>query len=117
MKHITDLENIQHRATKLIPDYKDLENTDIKRLNLPTLSYLCVRWDMIAWKMKYDSAVASNIFTLRENGHKLYLKIFKERYWLNILKKIDTSKHWYMEQAPMNCGWRSISLAVWGNNR
>ena len=38
MKHITALENVQRRATKLIHGYKEL-----KRLNLPTLSYRRLR--------------------------------------------------------------------------
>ena len=43
IKHIIALENVQRRATKLIPGYKE----HIKRLNLPTLSYRRLRGDMI----------------------------------------------------------------------
>ena len=94
MKHITALENVQRRATKLIPGYKELDYKErLKRLNLPTLSYRRLRGDMIEiYKIltgKYDSSVTSNFVTLRENdsitrGHNL--KIFKERCRLNILK-------------------------------
>ena len=78
-KHITALENVQHRATKLIPGYKER----LKRLNLPTRR---LRGDMIEINKiltgKYDSSVTSNFVTLRENdsitrGHNL--KLFKER--------------------------------------
>ena len=72
MKHITALENVQRRATKLIPGYKELDYKErLKRLNLPTLSYCRLREDMIEiYKIltgKYDSSVTSNFVTLREN--------------------------------------------------
>ncbi|KAK2193528.1 hypothetical protein NP493_10g02012 [Ridgeia piscesae] len=72
MKHITALENVQRRATKLIPGYKELDYKErLKRLNLPTLSYRRLRGDMIEiYKIltgKYDSSVTSNFVTLREN--------------------------------------------------
>ena len=48
MKHITALENVQRRATKLIPGYKELDYKErLIRLNLPTLSYRRLRGDMI----------------------------------------------------------------------
>ena len=94
MKHITALENVQRRATKLIPGYKEFDYKErLKRLNLPTLSYRRLREDMIEiYKLltgKYDYTVTSNFFTLRENysisrGHNL--NIFKERCRLNIRK-------------------------------
>ena len=47
MKHITALENVQRRATKLIPGYKELDYKErLIRLNLPTLSYRRLRGDM-----------------------------------------------------------------------
>ena len=47
MKYITALENVQCRATKLIPGYKELDYKErLKRLNLPTLSYRRLRGDM-----------------------------------------------------------------------
>ena len=60
----TALENVQRRATKLIPGYKER----LIRLNLPTLSYRRLRGDMIEiYKIltgKYDSTVTSNFVTL-----------------------------------------------------
>ena len=95
MKHITALENVQRRATKLIPGYKELDYKErLKGLNLPTLSYRRLRGDMIEiYKIltgKYDSSVTSNFVTLWENdsimrGHNL--EIFKERCRLNIRKQ------------------------------
>jgi hypothetical protein len=47
-KHITALENVQRRATKLIPGFKDMtyENR-LRKLKLPTLAYRRKRGDMI----------------------------------------------------------------------
>ena len=91
-KHITSLENFQHRATKLIPGFKDIEYKErLRKLKLPTLAYRRLRGDMTElYKIlteKYDAAVSSNFVTLRVNesdtrGH--HLKIFKERCRLNI---------------------------------
>ena len=91
-KHITSFENVQHRATKLIPGFKDTEyKKRLRKLKLPTLAYRCLSGDMIElYKIlteKYDADVSSNFVTLRDNeldtrGH--HLKIFKERCRLNI---------------------------------
>ena len=87
IKHITALENVQRRATKLIRGYKELDCKEgLITLKLPTLSYRRLRGDMIEiYKIltgKYNSTVTSNYFSLRENdsitiGHNL--KLFKER--------------------------------------
>ena len=93
-KHITSLENVQRRAAKLIPGFKDIEYKErLRKLKLPTLAYRRLRGDMIElYKIlteKYDAAVSSNFVTLRVNesdtrGH--HLQIFKERCRLNIKK-------------------------------
>ena len=64
IKHITALENVQRRATKLIPGYKELDYKErLQRLNLPTISSRRLRGDMIEiYKIltgKYDSSVTS----------------------------------------------------------
>ena len=64
MKHITALENVQRRATKLIPGYKELDYKErLNRLYLPTLAYRLLRGDMIdIHKILtgiYDSTVTS----------------------------------------------------------
>ena len=42
------MENVQHRATKLVPALKDLEYTDrLKQLDLPSMAYRRCRGDMI----------------------------------------------------------------------
>ena len=89
MEHITALENVQRRATKLIPGYKERDYKErLKRLNLPTLSYRRLEIYKIL-TAKYESIVTSNFVTLRENysttrGHNL--KKISERCRLNIRK-------------------------------
>ena len=61
-ENITALENVQRRATKLIPGYKEFDYKErLIRLNLSTLSYHHLRGDMIEiYKIltgKYDSTV------------------------------------------------------------
>ena len=68
-KHIT---NVQCRATKLIPGFKDVEYKEhLRKLKLPTLAYRRLRGDMIElYKIlteKCDAAVSSNFVTLRVN--------------------------------------------------
>lgn len=93
-KHIDMIENIQRRATKLIPGLSDLSYEDrLRRLKLPSLSYRRSRGDMIeVYKImsgKYDPEI-SNIFQHQEQenrntrGHKY--KLFKPRCRLNIRK-------------------------------
>ena len=48
IKHITDIEDLQRRATKLIPEIKKLCYPErLKKLNLPTLAYRRIRGQMI----------------------------------------------------------------------
>jgi hypothetical protein len=86
-KHIDMIENIQRRATKLIPGFSDLSYEDrLRRLKLPSLSYRRSRGDMIEvykiMRVKYDPEI-SNIFQHQEQGnrntrgHKY--KLFKPR--------------------------------------
>jgi hypothetical protein len=61
-KHIDMIENIQRRATKLIPGLSDLSYEDrLRRLRLPSLSYRRSRGDMIeVYKImsgKYDPEI------------------------------------------------------------
>ena len=46
--HIKDIENVQRRATKLLPGMCNMEYEDrLKRLNLPSLAFRQIRGDMI----------------------------------------------------------------------
>jgi len=80
-KDMITLENVQRRATKLVPGLRDLNYHDrLKILNIPTLVYRRLRGDMIEmFKMvlgAYDEQVMPAIATAEEGfyqtrGHKL----------------------------------------------
>ena len=93
VKHITMLENVQRRATKLVPGLSDLGYEDrLRRLKLPTLAYRRLRGDLIeVYKVmsgKYDPDVCKGLINRREGerstGHPL--KFFKERPKLDLRK-------------------------------
>ena len=91
-KHIDSIENIQRRATKMVPELKELPYTErLKSLKLPTLAYRRLRGDMIeTFKILnkcYDQQVA-NFLPLHPNkrtrGHSQ--KLFKRRPRLDVRK-------------------------------
>ena len=90
-KHIKSIENIQRRATKLIPNLKDLPYEErLSRLNLPTLAYRRMRGDAIETfkiiKGIYDTDVTDGLIRLNRTdltrGHPY--KIYKKRARLSI---------------------------------
>ena len=65
-KDMVMIENVQRRATKLVPGLKDLSYSErLKQIDLPTLVYRRLRGDMIeAYKMlngRYDSDVTMKL--------------------------------------------------------
>ena len=79
--------DVQRRATKLIPEIKNLNYLErLRKLELPTLSYRRIRGQMIeVYKIInniYDKNVSENILTFRPNadfnlkGNAAYLKFF-----------------------------------------
>ncbi|KAK3101681.1 hypothetical protein FSP39_005415 [Pinctada imbricata] len=85
VRDIEGVENVQRRATKLVPTLKDMDYLQrLKQLKLPTLKYRRLRGDMIeTFKILrgvYDPEVASNILVLdetsRTRGNNLKLKKF-----------------------------------------
>ena len=83
-KDIVSIENVQRRATKLVPELKNLDYPSrLKKLNLPTLVYRRHRGDMIEiYKMMsglYDEEVAPQPMRRHgiTRGHSR--KLFKER--------------------------------------
>ena len=85
VKDIEAVENVQRRASKLVPSLKDLTYEErLRKLRLPTLAYRRARGDMIEtfkiMKGIYDNEVTQDIFVLREDqrtrGHNR--RIFKE---------------------------------------
>jgi len=70
-KHIEAIENVQRRATKMIPGLHSLEYEDrLRKLKLPTLVYRRLRGDMIeTFKVLngiYDNSVTNEMFQLRD---------------------------------------------------
>ncbi len=85
VKDITLIENVQRRATRLLPGFKDEDyTTRLRNLNLPTLVYRRQRGDMIElYKMAYNiyDSDLPQLFdfnnTSRTRGHsKKKLKVY-----------------------------------------
>ena len=87
VKHITDIEDVQRRATKLIPEIKNKSYPErLKELKLPTLAYRRIRGHMIeVYKIItsiHDKRVTNNLlnfrnketFNLRGNDYTLEQK-------------------------------------------
>ena len=85
IKFIESIESVQRRAAKLIPKIKNLTYPErLKALNLPTLSYRRIRWDMIEVytiiSNIYDSNTSQTILNFREKnsinlwGHQFTLE-------------------------------------------
>ena len=92
-RQIDCVENVQRRATKLIPGFNNLEYDErLKKLKLPTLTYRRLRGDLIeTFKIlfpKYYPDVCEGFIDLREDiitrGHSL--KKFKHECRLNVRK-------------------------------
>ena len=72
-KHIELLENVQRRATKMIPGFYTLSYEErLRKLKLPTLAYRRLRGDLIeTYKIltnKYDADVSDNFIKLRKDS-------------------------------------------------
>ena len=85
--NIRELENIQRRATKLIPTLQNLPYSDrLQSLNLPSLSYRRNRMDLIMTYKILNGAVLvdkeyfftmNTSYSTRSNGFKIYKKFNK----------------------------------------
>ena len=70
-KHVTMLENVQRRATQLVPELKELNYEErLRTLKLPTLAYRRLRGDLIeVYKImsgKCDSECCEDLINRRE---------------------------------------------------
>lgn len=93
VKDIEMVENVQRRATRMIPELKGLSYEErLRKLNLPTLAYRRARGDMIEiYKIltgKYDGDCTEGILKLREENISRgnSLKLFKTRARLDVRK-------------------------------
>ena len=98
-KDIDCIENVQRRATKMLPGMKDMSYEErLKELKLPTLKFRRLRGDLIeTFKILqniYDKRVTGGMFELCENtitrGHSL--KIVKQRCRRDIRKYFYTNR-------------------------
>ena len=91
-KDIKLIENVQRRATRMVPGMKEKNYEErLRELKLPTLAYRRRRGDMIEmYKImneKYDSEIVAGLLDINTNqtrGHSLKLSIKHAR--LNIRK-------------------------------
>ena len=113
-KFIEMIENVQRRATRLLPGMKNLNYEQrLRTLGLPTLTYRRARGDMIeAFKIvhnKYDSEVTGNFLSVNTNqsvvktrGHSLKIQ---QQY-----SKIKLRKHSFcVRVAPL---WNQLPNSV-----
>ena len=96
-KHIKLIERVQRRATKLVPELKNLEYTErLKRLGLTTLEERRVRGDMIqtykfiSRKEDIDPSVFFQMAAQRPGRNSK--AIFRKRTRLNIRKKFYSQR-------------------------
>ena len=74
IKHITSIENIQRRLTRMIPGLSELSYEQrLRVLNLPSLSYRRLRGDMIElYKIitnKYDPEITAGMISFSNTTH------------------------------------------------
>jgi hypothetical protein len=84
-KHINMIENVQRRATRLIPGFKDLTYEErLRKLKLPSLAYRRMRGDIIEmYKLathKYDRRITEGLLHhIERNSRGHQLKLRKDR--------------------------------------
>ena len=104
-KDITTLENVQRRATKMVPGLGDKSYEDrLREIKLPTLTYRRIRGDMIeVFKLVNDMYYfdCTNLFTFRDQSERVTRgnkkKLFKHRARLDVRKYSFSNRvvnHW-----------------------
>ncbi len=97
-KDIESIENVQRRATKMLPHMSDKSYEErLELLKLPTLKFRRLRGDMIeTFKILngiYDSKTTEGLFTMNRNttrGHSM--KVMKQRCKLDVRKYFFTNR-------------------------
>ena len=83
IKHIDDLENVQPRATKQIPNFSSLSYVErLKKLHLPTLSYRRIRGDLIqVYKMNCkDCGYGNTLSSIFQPSQTKNLRVHSKNY-------------------------------------
>ena len=110
-KDLEAIENVQRRATKLLPTLKDLPYEErLKKLKLPTLAYRRVRGDMIeTFKILggvYDASVCGELLEKQEDrrtrGHSK--KLFKRK------SRLDKRKYAFCNRVVNT--WNNLPATV-----
>ena len=108
-KYIKLLEGVQRRATKLVPELRELPYPDrLKRLGLTTLEERRIRGDMIqtykilSKKEDIDPSVFFQMAPQRPGANSK--KIFKKQ------TRLDVRKHFFSQRT--GCGWNALKNDV-----
>ena len=94
LKHIISIENVQRRATKQIPGFKDLSYEErLTKLKLPTLKYRRDRGDMIeTYKIltgKYDRKITQHLLPINNRESRGHLLKLHHRRPITNLRKYN----------------------------
>ena len=127
---IQTLEKVQRRATKLVPELRDLDYTNrLVTLNLPSLLYRCRRMDMITvFRIVHDHGLQGvpfeNLFQFhntitRGNRYKLYkhfchLNLRKFTFSQRVIEELNKFPTFIIEstdvltfKTKLDCLWNS----------
>ena len=92
VKHVTLIENVQKRATKIIPGLQNLDyKSRLQALNIPTLAYRRLRGDMVEmYKITsniYDEEITKDLLVYNNTATRGHVnKLFKSRPRLELRK-------------------------------
>ena len=127
-KHIHALENVQRRATKLVPELRQLPYAQrLKCLKIPTLAYRRARGDMIeTYKLfnKYDADTIPNLEVqsrdqTRGHSRKMFIPRTKTRRyrnsfyirirktWNSLHKEVVTAQSVHSFEAALDRCWKN----------
>ena len=130
VKDIVRLEQVQRRATKLIPSISHLTYTDrLTKLGIPTLQYRRDRQDLIHVYNLINSDQCESFFSLdtdnrlRGNGLKIkktehYNKTIKQKFFsqrvINIWNSLPYS---VVHSQSLNCFKSALNVLNWHENK
>ena len=113
VKYIESIEGVQRRATKMVPEIKNLSYPErLKHLKLPTMAYRRARGDMIeVYKIIheiYDSKTTGNILKLRD---KIQLSLRGHNYILEHKRLYNPMRVNYFANRVVN-NWNSLPECI-----
>jgi hypothetical protein len=131
-KHIDMVENVQRRATKLVPGLRDMSYEErLRTLDLPSLAYRRLRGDMVeVFKIinkKYNSHLAQEILTVNRRGTRhndrnvqvkfAHLNIRKNafsnripKYWNTLPQHVVSAENVTTFEARLDRHWSNMPL-------